>query len=96
MCKISDIVCAPPIWTVLVRWYPHCAVMLEYNKIKPSNANPFSLVSIQHKDKLYSADRLLWVSSKQRLSDFKRQMLKESLAWLVADNEQLHPPTAIE
>ncbi len=23
ICKISDIGCAPPLWTVLVSWYPH-------------------------------------------------------------------------
>ncbi len=23
MCKISDIACGPPFWTVLVSWYPH-------------------------------------------------------------------------
>ncbi len=23
ICKISDIACGPPFWTVLVSWYPH-------------------------------------------------------------------------
>ncbi len=26
-CKISDIGCVPPFWTVLVMWYYHCACM---------------------------------------------------------------------
>ncbi len=37
ICKISDIACGPPFWTVLVSWYPHHAsldAMLMYKTIQ--------------------------------------------------------------